>query len=67
MASEPAGDLPFPSSLCHRCDAPPRYVRARQHVYILCPRLPVRYPPQPVLQCPAFRPREGPRPALEPR
>ena len=56
-------DVPFPESLCHRCDAPPRYVRTARSVFILCPRLAVKYPAQPVLSCPAFRPR---RPPAEP-
>ncbi len=49
--------LPFPESLCHRCAAPPRYVRTAKSVFILCPLLPIKYPPQPVLQCPLFRPK----------
>jgi hypothetical protein len=49
-------DVPFPESLCHRCDAPPRYVRTARSVFILCPRLAVKYPAQPVLSCPAFHP-----------
>lgn len=48
---------PFPTSLCHRCAAPPRYIEsARGSVFILCPLLPSRYPPQPVTRCPLFRP-----------
>ncbi len=50
--------LPFPESLCHRCDAPPRYVgNARGSVFILCPRWPSKYPPQPVRACASFAPR----------
>lgn len=49
--------LPFPESLCHRCAAPPRYVRTVTSTFILCPLLPIKYPPQPVLVCPLFRPR----------
>jgi hypothetical protein len=53
--------LPFPSSLCHRCAAPPRYIEsARGSVFILCPLLPNRYPPQPVRSCPLFVPRAAP-------
>lgn len=52
----PDEPLPFPTSLCHRCDAPPRYVRTATSTFLLCPRLPTKYPPQPVLRCPAFRP-----------
>jgi hypothetical protein len=47
--------LPFPDSLCHRCDAPPRYVRTGRSVFILCPRMPEKYPRQPVLSCAGFR------------
>ena len=50
---------PFPESLCHRCAAPPRYVRTATSVFVLCPLLPTKYPPQPVLTCAAFRPRQG--------
>lgn len=50
--------LPFRESLCHRCAAPPRYVRTATSVFIFCPLLPQKYPPQPVLGCPLFRPRE---------
>lgn len=50
--------LPFPQSLCHRCAAPPRYVESgRGSVFILCPLLPQKYPPQPVLRCPLFKPK----------
>ncbi|MBM7116206.1 hypothetical protein [Archangium primigenium] len=54
-------DLPFPTSLCHRCAAPPKYVRTKTSTFILCPLLPNKYPPQPVLRCALFRP----RPAVE--
>lgn len=54
----PPSPLPFPESLCHRCAAPPRYVQGGRSVFILCPLLPAKYPPQPVLRCPLFRPRE---------
>ncbi|MFN7133476.1 MAG: hypothetical protein ACK4N5_15455 [Myxococcales bacterium] len=53
-------DTPFPQSLCHRCAAPPKYVRTARSVFILCPVLPGKYPPQPVLRCPAFRPATPP-------
>jgi len=49
--------LPYPESLCHRCAAPPRYVRSARSVFILCPLLPEKYPPQPVRACPLFRPK----------
>ena len=47
--------LPFPESLCHRCAAPPKDVKTATRVFILCPLLPQKYPPQPVLKCPLFR------------
>lgn len=47
---------PFPESLCHRCAAPPRYVNTRTSMFILCPLLPTKYPPQPVLRCALFVP-----------
>jgi hypothetical protein len=52
-----APELPFPSSLCHRCGAPPRYIKTQTSTFILCPVLPNKYPPQPVSRCPAFVPR----------
>ena len=55
--AEGSGPLPFPESLCHRCAAPPRYVRSGCSVFILCPLLPNKYPPQPVLRCALFRER----------
>jgi len=48
--------LPFPDSLCHRCAAPPRYVHTARSVFVMCPLVPERYPRQPVVQCPSFRP-----------
>jgi hypothetical protein len=54
----PGGELPFPTSLCHRCAAPPRYIRSvRGSVFIMCPLVPNKYPPQPVRACALFRPR----------
>src|SRR5258708_2554819 len=47
---------PFPESLCHRCAAPPKYVRTASSTFILCPLLPKKYPPQPVRSCDLFRP-----------
>ncbi|HEX8699063.1 MAG TPA: hypothetical protein VF815_09530 [Myxococcaceae bacterium] len=55
----PPPPLPFPSSLCHRCAAPPRYVRTQTSTFILCPLLPQRYPPQPVHACALFRPADS--------
>jgi hypothetical protein len=53
----PPAPLPFPTSLCHRCAAPPRYVKTATSTFILCPLLPTKYPPQPVVRCPLFRPK----------
>jgi hypothetical protein len=55
----PDGDTPppFPESLCHRCAAPPRYVRTGRSTFILCPLMPGKYPPQPVRTCPLFHER----------
>ena len=49
---------PYPQSLCHRCAAPPKYIRGKASTFILCPLLPNKYPPQPVMTCALFR--EGP-------
>lgn len=58
-----APELPFPTSLCHRCAAPPRYVKTQTSTFILCPLLPRKYPPQPVVRCALFkaRPPNDPR------
>ena len=52
-----APTLPFPESLCHRCAAPPRYVKTPTSTFILCPLLPKKYPPQPVQRCALFKER----------
>ena len=57
VAAPMADDLPFPDSLCHRCAAPPRYIRTDRSTFIHCPIL-KRYPPQPVRTCESFVPRE---------
>lgn len=59
MSAPPPAPLPFPTSLCHRCAAPPRYVQTKSSTFILCPLLPQKYPPQPVRSCPLFRPRSA--------
>ena len=46
---------PYPTSICHRCEAH-RYVKARKTLFVMCRALSEKYPPQPVLQCKAFRP-----------
>jgi hypothetical protein len=56
--SKPDAELPYPGSLCHRCAAPPRYVRTTTSIFIMCPILPDKYPPQPVVRCVAFKPKE---------
>ncbi|HWZ85081.1 MAG TPA: hypothetical protein VN032_02705 [Thermoanaerobaculia bacterium] len=58
MTDETDGDeqrQPFPDSLCHRCAAPPQYIRTERSTFIRCPIL-KRYPPQPVRDCEAFVP-----------
>ena len=45
--------LPYPASLCHRCAAPPKYIRTERSIFIRCPIL-KRYPPQPVVACEAY-------------
>jgi hypothetical protein len=55
------GSLPFPESLCHRCAAPPRYVRTERSVFVMCPLVPEKYPRQPVVTCPLFRQRDPTR------
>ena len=49
-------ELPFPESLCHRCAAPPKYVRTARSTFVLCPLVAEKYPRQPVLACPFYRP-----------
>jgi RimJ/RimL family protein N-acetyltransferase len=51
-----APPLPFGDSLCHRCAAPPKYVRTAASVFIRCPILAEKYPRQPVHACAAYRP-----------
>jgi hypothetical protein len=55
--SKTDAELPYPDSLCHKCAAPPRYIRTTTSVFILCPLLPQKYPPQPVRQCSLFKPK----------
>ena len=58
--------LPFPDSLCHRCAAPPRYIRTERSVFVYCPIF-RRYPPQPVGECDRFVPRSEAGPTGAPR
>jgi hypothetical protein len=53
-----ANALPFPDSLCHRCAAPPQYIRTARSTFIRCPIL-KRYPPQPVVRCEEFVPKDA--------
>lgn len=55
-----APELPFPTSLCHSCAAPPRYITTQTSTFILCPLLPRKYPPQPVVRCPLYQPSAPP-------
>jgi hypothetical protein len=56
VAKEPA--IPFPESLCHRCEAA-RQVKTAASVFILCSALPDKYPRQPVVRCAAFQAKPG--------
>ena len=47
--------VPHPESLCHRCAAR-SYVQGRATTFVMRTALPVKYPPQPVVRCEAFRP-----------
>jgi phosphinothricin acetyltransferase len=58
---------PFPESLCHRCGAPPRFVKTKTSTFIFCPLLPNKYPPQPVTTCPCFTPLEPSEPGKRDR
>ncbi len=49
---------PFPTSLCHRCAAPPKYIHTERSTFIRCPIFKA-YPPQPVRACDAFVPAAG--------
>ena len=53
-ANEPR--LPHAESLCHRCAAV-RYVRGKNTLFVRCTALAVKYPPQPVRSCAAYRER----------
>jgi hypothetical protein len=53
-------EVPFPDSLCHGCAAPPRLIRTAKATYIFCPVF-KKYPPQPVVACEAFQPKDSPK------
>lgn len=55
MSTERPTPPPFPQSLCHRCQAL-RLVEGARSTFLMCSALPTRYPPQPVVRCPAFQP-----------
>ena len=46
---------PFPDSLCHRCRHL-RVVESARSSFLLCRKLDVKYPRQPVRACDAFEP-----------
>jgi hypothetical protein len=60
MAAEdpPRAPRPFPGSLCWQCEAH-RTIDGARSTFLMCTALPVKYPPQPVGACRAFR--EGQR------
>jgi hypothetical protein len=49
--------IPFPDSLCHACAAPVKLVRTKRSIFLFCPIF-KKYPPQPVRECPEFRPKD---------
>lgn len=49
---------PYPESLCARCVGEKRIVGARS-MFVMCTRLPNKYPRQPVLSCEAYAERDG--------
>lgn len=51
-------DHPYPESLCARCVGEKRIVGARS-MFVMCTRLPNKYPRQPVLSCEAYGERDG--------
>ena len=55
---QPASSLPYPDSLCHRCQAK-KYVPTPRSMFIMCTVLPLKYPPQPVAGCEMFQPSDG--------
>jgi hypothetical protein len=57
---------PFASSLCHQCAAR-RLIPGRNSSFIMCTALPEKYPRQPVVACPAFRPALKPWPVHDNR
>jgi hypothetical protein len=56
MAPEDASrpPKPFAESLCWQCEAH-RAIEGARSTFLMCTALPVKYPPQPVRACPAFR------------
>jgi len=54
-------ELPFPESLCHRCAAL-RVVPAARSSFLFCSAGPDRYPRQPIVSCPLYRPARPPEP-----
>jgi hypothetical protein len=56
MAPEdaPRPPKPFAESLCWQCEAH-RAIEGARSTFLMCTALPVKYPPQPVRACEAFR------------
>jgi hypothetical protein len=52
--TDPVGG-PYAESLCWRC-AHHRAVKAARSSFVMCNALPLKYPRQPVSDCPAFSP-----------
>jgi len=50
----PGSPRPFDQSLCWQCEAH-RAVEGARSTFVMCTALPVKYPPQHVRTCPAFR------------
>jgi hypothetical protein len=46
---------PFGESMCWRC-ANHRAITTARSVFVMCTALPVKYPRQPIVACPSFRP-----------
>jgi len=47
--------------MCHRC-ANRRIVETKTSTFVMCTALATKYPRQPVLACPAFKPAQLPGP-----
>ena len=54
-SSDDSGQRPYGESLCWRC-AHHREVKTARSSFLMCKALPMKYPRQPVVSCPAFSP-----------